>query len=178
MRQRRGGAGLATNAPASGQLQPCLRDDPRQHRFTLRFEREGYSPEFFAARKLQRIAMLSYHKYPGQDWPVEEFAAWSARLASGEELTRKLAERGPLLANHLWAREVPKLSEGGHPTSILSSCNSGAVSAPTALTNPHLLLHLFERHPFGFRIERQHHEELHHHHQREEREGSRPRGSR
>ena len=33
----------------------------------------------------------------------------------------KLAERGTMLANHLGVREVRKLSEGGHQTSILST---------------------------------------------------------
>jgi hypothetical protein len=112
---------LETNAPASAQMQQRLRDDPRQHRFTLVFDREAYSPEFFAAMRLQHIAILTYHKYPGEDWPVEEFAAGSVRLASGEEVTMKLAERGTRLSNHLWVREVRKLSEGGHQTSILST---------------------------------------------------------
>ena len=112
---------LETNAPASAQMQQRLRDDPRQHRFTLVFDREAYSPEFFAAMRLQHIAILTYHKYPGEDWPVEEFAASSVRLASGEEVTMKLAERGTRLSNHLWVREVRKLSEGGHQTSILST---------------------------------------------------------
>jgi vacuolar-type H+-ATPase subunit I/STV1 len=52
---------------------------------------------------------------------VEEFGACSVRLASGEEVTMKLAERGTMLSNHLWVREVRKLSEGGHQTSILST---------------------------------------------------------
>lgn len=112
---------LETNAPASAQMQQRLRDDPRQHRFTLVFDREAYSPEFFAAMRLQHIAILTYHKYPGEDWPVEEFAPGSVRLASGEEVTMKLAERGTRLSNHLWVREVRKLSEGGHQTSILST---------------------------------------------------------
>ena len=112
---------LETNAPASAQMQQRLRDDPRQHRFTLVFDREAYSPEFFADMRLQHIAILTYHKYPGGDWPVEEFAAASVRLASGDEVTMKLAERGTRLSNHLWVREVRKLSEGGHQTSILST---------------------------------------------------------
>jgi hypothetical protein len=112
---------LEANAPASGELQQCMRDDPRQHRFTLVFDREAYSPEFFAEMKLRRIAILSYHKYPGEDWPVEEFVVGSVRLASGEEVSMKLAERGTMLSNHLWVREVRKLSEGGHQTSILST---------------------------------------------------------
>jgi len=112
---------LETNAPASEELQQRMRDDPLQHRFTLVFDREAYSPEFFAEMKLRRIAILSYHKYPGEDWPAEEFADCSVRLAGGEEVTMKLAERGTRLSNHLWVREVRKLSEGGHQTSILST---------------------------------------------------------
>jgi hypothetical protein len=112
---------LETNAPASDQLQQRMRDDPRQHRFTLVFDREAYSPEFFAAMKTRRIAILSYHKFPGEDWPAEEFAACRVQLASGEEVTLQLAERGTLLSNHLWVRQVRKLSEGGHQTSILST---------------------------------------------------------
>jgi hypothetical protein len=112
---------LKINAPASPELQQRMRDDPHQHWFTLVFDREAYSPEFFGDMKQERIAILSYHKYPGADWPVEEFAACSVRLASGEEVTMNLAERGTMLANHLWVREVRKLSEGGHQTSILST---------------------------------------------------------
>jgi hypothetical protein len=112
---------LETNAPASAELQQRMRDDPRQHWFTLVFDREAYSPELFAGMKSRRIAILTYHKYPGADWPVEEFSQCSVRLASGEEVTLKLAERGTMLSNHLWVREVRKLSEGGHQTSILST---------------------------------------------------------
>jgi hypothetical protein len=112
---------LETNAPASAELQQRMRDNPRQHRFTLVFDREAYSPEFFAEMKARRIAILSYRKYPGEDWPVEEFVDTSVRLASGEEVTMRLAERGTMLSNRLWVREVRKLSEGGHQTSILST---------------------------------------------------------
>jgi hypothetical protein len=112
---------LKTNAPASAELHQRMRDDPRQHWFTLVFDREAYSPEFFGDMRQERIAILSYHKYPGEDWPVEEFAECSVRLASGEEITMKLAERGIMLSNRLWVREVRKLSEGGHQTSIVST---------------------------------------------------------
>jgi len=112
---------LEANVPASAELQRRLHHDPRQHWFTLVFDREAYSPEFFADMQQEHIAILTYHKYPGENWPVEEFAASSVRLASGEEVTMKLAERGTRLSNHLWVREVRKLSEGGHQTSILST---------------------------------------------------------
>ena len=112
---------LEINAPASDQLRRRMKDDPRQHRFTLVFDREAYSPEFFAEMKQRRIAILSYHKHPGEDWPATEFAACTVRLAGGDEVTMQLAERGTQLPNRLWVREVRKLSDSGHQTSILST---------------------------------------------------------
>jgi hypothetical protein len=112
---------LETNAPASPELQQRMQEDPGQHRFTLVFDREGYSPEFFREMKQRRIAVLSYHKFPGDDWPVEEFGACSVKLAGGEATVMKLAERGSQLSNGLWVREVRKLSETGRQTSILST---------------------------------------------------------
>ena len=112
---------LTTHAPVSAELQKRMEEDPLQHRFTLVFDREAYSPEFFAEMKLQRIAILTYHKFPGEKWPVEEFADCSVTLAGGEVVTMQLAERGTRLSNRLWVREVRKLSQGGHQTSILST---------------------------------------------------------
>ena len=110
----------------------ALAADPLLHRFTVVFDREGYSPEFFAKMKKQRIACLTYHKYPGEDWPKDEFIATQVRMASGQQTTIKLAERGAKLSNGLWVREFRKLSESGHQTAFLSTDyrSSGAVLAP------------------------------------------------
>jgi hypothetical protein len=112
---------LETNAPASPELQQRMQADPLQHRFTLVFDREGYSPEFFRQMKQRRIAVLSYHKFPGDAWPVEEFSDCTVKLTGGEETTMKLAERGSQLSNRLWVREVRKLSETGRQTSLVST---------------------------------------------------------
>ena len=112
---------LKTNAPASEELGKRMQEDALQHWFTLVFDREGYSPELFAEMKQERIAMLTYHKFPGEKWSAEEFTDCGVRLAGGEVVTMKLAERGTMLSNRLWVREVRKLSEGGHQTSILST---------------------------------------------------------
>lgn len=112
---------LETHAPVAAELQARLQTDPLQHRFTLVFDREGYSPEFFSEMKQRRIAILSYHKFPGQDWPAEEFSTCRVPLAGGEVVPMKLAERGSRLANGLWVREIRKLSETGRQTSILST---------------------------------------------------------
>jgi len=112
---------LETNAPPSAELQRRIQEDLYQHRFTLVFDREGYSPEFFSEMKQRRIAILSYHKFPGEAWPADEFSDCSVKLGGGEVTTMKLAERGSRLSNGLWVREVRKLTESGRQTSILST---------------------------------------------------------
>jgi len=116
------------NQPSAEQLDA----DPLRHRFTMVFDREGYSPAFLVKMKTRRIACLTYHKYPGEDWPKEEFFPTEVRLVSGERTTIKLAERGTQLTNRLWVREFRKLSDSGHQTAFLSTDyrGSGAVLAP------------------------------------------------
>jgi len=48
-----------------------LESDPLFHRFTMVFDREGYSPGFFLRMKEKRVGCLSYHKYPRGEWPEE-----------------------------------------------------------------------------------------------------------
>jgi len=98
-----------------------LAADRPSPRFTVVFDREGYSPKLFAQLMEQGIAILTYHKYPGEPWPVEEFAPRKVRLHSGEVVERYLAERGTRLRNGLWVREVRILSPGGSQGSILST---------------------------------------------------------
>ncbi len=90
-------------------------------RFTMIFDRAGYSPEFFARRWEQRIAVITYHKFPAEPWPREEFAPRTVRLVNGEEVQLELAERGVCLSNGLWMREVRQLDETGHQTAMLST---------------------------------------------------------
>jgi hypothetical protein len=98
-----------------------LAADPLQHCFTIVFDREGYSPKFFAAMREERIAILTYHKFPGADWRLEEFSARTVRLVNAEEVSLQLAERGVRLSNGLWVREVRHRDARGHQTAILST---------------------------------------------------------
>ena len=98
-----------------------LAEDARAHWFTVVFDREGYSPELFEQMWRKRIAILTYHKFPKDDWRSEEFATHSMQLAGGETVTMKLAERGFQLSNKLWVREIRKLNDSGHQTSILTT---------------------------------------------------------
>lgn len=101
--------------------QEQLNTDPLLHRFTLIFDREGYSPQFFKRMKERRIACLSYHKFPGDKWPDEEFVVRKVRLSSGEIVGMALAERGTFLGNCVWVREIRKKKRNGAQTSILST---------------------------------------------------------
>jgi len=98
-----------------------LVSDPLLHRLTLVFDREGYSPDFFRRVKKKRVACLTYHKFPGPDWPSDEFRPHTVKLASGQTIEMYLAERGTRLSNGLWVREIRRLSERAHQTSILST---------------------------------------------------------
>jgi prepilin-type processing-associated H-X9-DG protein len=111
---------LKTDVPGQPGEQ-ALAQNPLLSRFTLVFDREGYSPDFFAELKKERIAVLTYHKFPAEDWPEQEFEPHEVTLVHGEKVRLNLAERGVCLSNGLWMREVRRLSENGHQSSILST---------------------------------------------------------
>lgn len=105
-----------------------LKDNPYLHRFTILFDREGYSPEFFRDMWQQhRIACITYHKFPHDDWPLDWFVETEVSMPSGERLSMKLAERGSWIGDRkkgLWVREVRKLTNSGHQTSLISTAYS------------------------------------------------------
>lgn len=112
---------LEGNVAKTPEQERRLAVDTRAHWFTIVFDREGYSPELFEQMRKKRIAILTYHKFPQQDWRGEEFATHSVELAGGETVALKLAERGTRLSNNLWLREIRKLTDSGHQTSILTT---------------------------------------------------------
>jgi len=99
-----------------------LKNNPNLHRFTLVFDREGYSPALFKRLEEKHIACMTYHKFPKEDWPLEEFQSRTIQLPHGETTHYQLAERGTYFQNEkYWLREIRKLTEQGHQTSILTS---------------------------------------------------------
>ncbi len=104
--------------------QPSLEDldaDKFLNRFSIVFDREGYSPDFMLKMKQKRIACITYNKYPKDDWKEEEFSPIQVNLVSGEIVEMQLAERGVFIGKVVWVREIRKLTESGHQTSILST---------------------------------------------------------
>jgi len=98
-----------------------LEEDPLLHRFTIVFDREGYSPDLMQECWQKRVACLTYNKHPGPDWSVEEFIEHNVTVGQAAPTAMMLAERGVKLSNELWVREVRKLSESGHQTSVLAT---------------------------------------------------------
>ena len=97
------------------------KENPLVPRFTLIFDREGYSPDFFFRMLKKRIACQTYHKYPGEDWLESEFREYDVNLVSGHVVTMLLAERGTCPGGKIWVREIRRLTKSGHQTAIIST---------------------------------------------------------
>ncbi len=102
-----------------------LKEDPYRFRFVMIFDREGYSPAFLREMWTRhRIACITYHKYPRDAWPEEQFTETEVTMPAGERLSMKLAEQGSWIGDRktgLWVREVRKLTASGHQTSLIST---------------------------------------------------------
>jgi len=99
--------------------------NPNSCRLIMVFDREGYSPAFFREmRKNHRIGCISYHKHPGEAWPRDWFQEQKVAMPNGEIVTLHLAEMGALAGSGkdaCWMREVRKLTDSGHQTSLIST---------------------------------------------------------
>lgn len=99
--------------------------NPYRSRFSILFDREGYSPAFFKEMwQTHRIACVTYHKYPKADWSEKEFTETSLPMPNGETVSLKLAERGSWIGDRkegLWVREIRKWTDSGHQVSLIST---------------------------------------------------------
>jgi transposase len=109
------------NQPTAEELEA----DRYRARFVIVFDREGYSPKFFREMwQTHRIACITYHKYPKDDWPTTDFMEYETTLPNGERVLLKLAERGVRIGGKksgFWVREVRKLTESEHQVSLIST---------------------------------------------------------
>jgi len=102
-----------------------LLDKPYLCRFVLVFDREGYSPKFFREMwQKHRIGCITYKKYPDEPWQAEWFCKHKVIMPNGEVVEMSLAEMGTRLGSGkevIWMREVRKLTDSGHQTSLVST---------------------------------------------------------
>lgn len=104
--------------------QKQLDEDKWLPRFTIVFDREGYSPGLFKRLWNKRIAVQTYYKGTHEEWLEEEFNQHDVQLAGGEIVKYSLAERGTYVGGCLWMREIRKLkssTRGGNQCSMIST---------------------------------------------------------
>lgn len=88
--------------------------------YTIVFDREAYSPPFF--KQLlddHQIAVITYNKNVKDRWDEAEFTEHEVRTTLGPT-TMKLRQRD-LTVKGVSMREVRRLNDGGHQTSILTT---------------------------------------------------------
>jgi hypothetical protein len=100
--------------------QEQLEADPDLPRFTLVFDREAYDTGFFEQLwQNHGIAIISYRKNVKNDWPESEFKEIDIQVINNKNTVR-VCEHPVLLGGYRF-REVRKLGEGGHQTSIITT---------------------------------------------------------
>jgi hypothetical protein len=103
-----------------------LEKDPAQPRFVLVFDREAYDSAFFKLLWEQyRIAIVTYKKNVKDKWDETGFKECTATVI-GKTLTMKLQQR-QLQCRDFTVREIRKLTEYGHQTSIITTMQQGSM---------------------------------------------------
>ena len=98
----------------------ALMEDPDLPRFTLTFDREGYSPAAFKSYwEDNRVAVLTYNKNVKDKWDESEFTEYEI-VTEGKTVVMELAER-EIELDGFKIREVRKKGEQSHQTSILTT---------------------------------------------------------
>lgn len=98
---------------------PCNTDQTKPL-FTLVFDREAYEPVWF--KKLSEednVAVITYRKNVKDVWNEDLFEPAEVTLLNNN-VTMQLCEMGVELSGK-WFREIRKLSDSGHQTSILTT---------------------------------------------------------
>lgn len=104
-----------------------LKDNPKLHRFAIVFDREGWSPEFFAELWRQhRIGVISYRKGNYAPWPLMSFAPHEVELPHGNRVVMHLGESSCdhkfAVASDVTFREIRRLStQHEHQTAIITT---------------------------------------------------------
>lgn len=93
---------------------------PGEPVFTIITDREAYEPAWF--KKLwdeHRVAIITYRKNVKDRWDDSLFKSTDVQV-NNTTVTMRLCELGTQL-NGLWFREIRKLSDSGHQTSIITT---------------------------------------------------------
>ena len=108
--------------PISDQRKSVMAECPDEPLFTLVFDREAYSPHFFAHLwDKHRIAVITYRKKVTDRWNESLFTDYTVPTTMEDE-PMKLAEQTFNASDGKYPmREVRKLGKDGHQTSIVTT---------------------------------------------------------
>ena len=104
----------------SGIPQPAKPDESGEPAFTIIVDREAYEPVWF--KKLwnqHHVATITYRKNIKDEWDRSSFYDVKTQIYN-TNVTMQLCEMGTELNGH-WFREIRRLSENGHQTSVLTT---------------------------------------------------------
>jgi hypothetical protein len=103
-----------------GQVIPDLKKLAGDRRITLIFDREGWSPESFARWYKQGIDVITYRKGKYDPWPQDCFIETVSCIAD-QPVTYRLGQRSIRMGKSFWMREVRRLCDSGHQTSVMTT---------------------------------------------------------
>ena len=90
------------------------------NRVTLVFDREGWSPKSFEKWFKADIDVITYRKGKYDPWPEECFIEVESHVR-GKAVKYLLGERSIKINKNFWLREVRRLCDNGHQTSIITT---------------------------------------------------------
>jgi len=91
-----------------------------ERRITVIFDREGWSPKTFTTWLQRGIDVMTYRKGAYEPWPEECFFPVETTV-SGQPVTYQLGQRSVRLGKNFWMREVRRLCDNGHQTSVMTT---------------------------------------------------------
>jgi len=90
------------------------------NRVTLVFDREGWSPKSFEKWVEDDIDIITYRKGKYEPWPEDCFIEVESQVR-GKTVKYSLGERSIKINKNFWLREVRRLCDDGHQTSIITT---------------------------------------------------------
>ena len=92
----------------------------KSERVTLVFDREGWSPKSFEKWSKAGIDVITYRKGKYDPWPEDCFIDVESRVR-GKAVQYLLGERSTKISKNFWIREVRRLCDDGHQTSVITT---------------------------------------------------------
>jgi hypothetical protein len=102
------------------QVIPDIKKLAGDKRVTLIFDREGWSPKSFARWFKKGVDVITYRKGRYDPWPQDCFIETCSRIAD-QPVTYRLGERSIKVGKSFWMREVRRLCDSGHQTSVMTT---------------------------------------------------------